>query len=173
MNCPDSGSVRAAFAGIMARSMLNIICSKVPGLTCNDSARVVVKNFCGTEYDDIEAKYSSGSRRLTTSGTSDAIVDFVFTQQSLDSDTLRTLEGHLSSYLQGSTLSTFLSLFVANVLASNPPLSMQTLTAAYLSTFSAFISGLGRYYPAWGVSETCLSVSIEHVLGILTFSALD
>lgn len=155
LNCPNSGSERVSAAGTTARAVLSTICSNIPGLTCGDGAKVVVQRFCSSDYS-VEAIYSSGSRRLTTDTDAD-IVEFVFYQQSLDPQTLETLQSLLSSHLQGTSLTTFLSNVLSAVLADNPPSSLQALSAIYYTAVNAFIVGLGLYYPAWGYRETCLS----------------
>lgn len=155
VNCPNSGSERAAAAGNMARSILSAICNDVPGITCGETAKVSVTSFCGYSYN-IEAVYSSGSRRLQTSGN-DGVVAFTFSQQSLDSSTLETLVALLSSHLSGASLTSFLSDVLSDVLASNPPATLQAVTSIYYTGLAAYIVALGLYYPAWGRVETCLS----------------
>ena len=159
VSCPNSGSERASSAGVMARSILSTLCDQVSGLNCDDGDKVVVKKFCGEDYD-IEAEYSSGTRRLQTADGDDTI-DYVFFSQSLDRDELEGIESLLSAYLQGTTLTSFLTVVLADILASNPPPTLQSLTAVYYTAVNAFITGLGFYYPAWGKPnlETCLSVS--------------
>jgi len=153
--CPGNGSERDAAAAIMANSVLASLCSQVTGLTCGDGDKVVLTLFCGEDFS-IEKVYSSSTRRLQEV-VEDNVVDFTFFSQSLASDELEGIEALLSSYLSGSTLETFLATVLADVLASDPPPSLQSLIALSYTSVNAFIAGLGLYYPAWGKSETCLS----------------
>jgi uncharacterized protein (DUF1501 family) len=160
VNCPNSGSERAAAAGIVATSILSTVCSNAPGLSCGEGDKVVVTKFCGTDYNT-EAEYSSGSRRLTV--TDDDIVEFVLYFEAFESTTLREVESLLSSYLQGTTLTTFLTALLTDILASNPPPTLQNLTGILYTALRAFIDSLGLYYPAWGQAETCFNDGEQEV----------
>lgn len=158
MNCPNNGSERAAAAGIMARSILDALCS-ISGVACNAKAKIAVTKFCGYDFN-VEAQYSPDSRRLLSTATVDEdVVEFLFTMEALDSTTLETLAALLSSYLSGTTVSAFTAAVLSNVLSNNPTPSLAALTGVFYTAVAAFIQGLGLYYPAWGTAETCLSVS--------------
>jgi len=156
-SCSTSGSERASAVGTLASSILSSLCEDVSGLTCSDSSKVVVNKYCGGDYN-VEAQYSSGRRHLeTTDDEGNQQVNFAFITQSTDSDEIQAIQSLLSSYLQGTTLTTFLESVKANVLASNPTSSLQTLSALTYVAVNAFIAGVGLFYPAWGYLETCIS----------------
>lgn len=156
MNCPNNGSERAAAAGIMARSILDALCS-ISGVACNAKAKIAVTKFCGYDFN-VEAQYSPDSRRLLSTATVDEdVVEFLFTMEALDITTLDTLAALLSSYLSGTTVSAFTAAVLSNVLSNNPTPSLAALTGVFYTAVAAFIQGLGLYYPAWGTAETCLS----------------
>merc|ERR1712194_998015 len=147
-------SERIASTEVIAGSIVSALCKQVTGMTCSAGDKVVVKKFCGEDVD-VEKTFLSGSRRLP-SVDDDAIVNYTFFSQSLNRDELKKVESMLSSYLQGNTLTSFLAAVLSEILARNPPLARKP-TAIYYTAQSAFITGLGLYYPAWGYSETCLS----------------
>lgn len=155
VDCPNSGSERAAWAGHISRSLLSTICS-IEGVKCDDRTRIVLTKFCGREVN-IESVYSSGSRRLQD--VDEDVVDFILYMESLDRGSLETVQSLLSAYLQGgsSSQAEFLTAVKDHVLGSSPPASLEGLSAVSYTAVAAFISGLGLYYPAWGYSETCLS----------------
>lgn len=155
MNCPNSGSERAASAGHFARSILSVLCSK-SGLACDAGDKVVVTSFCGTNYN-VEANYSPGSSRRLEATVDVETVDFTFISQNLEYSILHGIEKVLSAYLSGATVDNFMDDVLIDIQGNNPTASLAAVSELIYEAINAFIAGMGLFYPAWGRMETCIS----------------
>ena len=155
LTCPNSGSAIAAAAGDIAKSAFSVICSTVPNLSCGIGDKIVINKFCGRNVN-IEAHYfSSNRRRYLLSGND--IVEFTLILNAVSEADLRQTDAILNKYFQGSNLANLLAAILNEIVTSTAVPNLQSINAIYYNFVNSFINGLGLYYPAWGVKETCLN----------------
>jgi hypothetical protein len=111
----------------------------------------MISTICGRDID----VGSSSLRRRHLSSEND--VDWSLILNVLAESEARQKDTSISQYLQGSNLDRILDDVMTVIVSSTKTDTLSSITTIYYSFVDAVLKGLGLYYPAWGISETCFN----------------